>query len=298
MSKHNPDANNHYHDSHDNTNHDNAGNCKDCNIVKDLLPLYLEELCTEDSRNYVEAHLAQCASCQNTYTILKHDIRDTAAVQDQEINAFKKLKTYFAGQMITGYLLFLAVLSIGVFTLLLTVSTNSFYFGVYALLMPLTILATDFAFHGKAELPRAKSAGTLLIPQVLLLLLSVIMMFYVFLTLYLNPVSTPLGIPLKKTGPVLAAIFWVVTLLSLILLALYLYQTVREKICYGIMPAVSILCIFLNLTYLSMLYRMSSFESLFAELLRNTLILCAISALLPLITESVRRACAPKKPFK
>lgn len=246
----------------------------------------------------MEAHLAQCAACQNTFALLKNAVHDTAEVQDQEINAFKKLKTYFAGQMITGYLLFLAVLGIGVFTLLLTVSTNGFYFECYVLLMPLTIIATNLAFHCKAEPTRAKFDSTLLIPQTLMLLFSMSMMFYVFLTLYHNPDSTPLGIPLHRTGPLMCAIFWAVTLLSLILLALYLYQTIRGKIRYGITPTVSILCIFLNLTYLSMLYRMSSYETLAAELLHNTLILCAVSAVLSLITRKVHRARASHNPLK
>ncbi len=265
-----------------------------CNIVKDLLPLYLEELCSDDTRSFVEAHLAQCDACQNTCALLKHPDTVTESVRDQEINVFKKLDSYFAGKMLTGYLLFLAVLSIGVFTLLLTVSINRFYFGCHALLMPLTMLATDFAFHGKAERSSAKPGRELLIPQILLLLFSMIMMFYVIFALCFNPDSTPLGVPLHQTGPILAAIFWAVTLLSLALLALYLYRSTRKKIYHGTLPAVSILCIFLNLTYLSMLYRMSSLEMLFAELLHNTLILCAVSVLLLLVMELFHRAQASK----
>lgn len=278
-------------------NHDNTGNYNRCNIVKDLLPLYLEDLCSEDTRNFVEAHLEQCTDCQNTCSLLKHAGPDTDAVQDQEINAFKKLNAWFSGQMLTGYLLFLAVLGIGIFTLLLTVHVNQYYFESCALLMPLTIFATDFVFHGKSGQPDAGFGRALLIPQCLMLLFSMGMMFYVMLSLYLTPDSTPLGVPLSETGPILAALFWAVTILSLIVLALYLHRSTRNRIYRSLLPAVSILCIFLNLTYHSMLYRMSSPDALILELVCNTLILCAVSVSVLLITGLFHRSRGSEKPF-
>ena len=38
-----------------------------CEIVKDLLPLYEEELCSIDSKKSVEEHLKQCKDCQTCY---------------------------------------------------------------------------------------------------------------------------------------------------------------------------------------------------------------------------------------
>lgn len=259
-----------------------------CNIVKDLLPLYLEELCSEDSKNYVEEHLAQCEVCRNSCALLKPDNLTADAAETMEINAFKKLKTFFTVQMSISYILFLSVLSISVFILLLTVSVNNFYNLCYALLMPLMMLATDLAFRHNTVLSAPKSGRILLIPQILLLLISAGMKFYVTLALYNNPDSTPLGVPLPKTGPILALIFQTVIILSLAILAACLYQAVQKKIHYGILPNISILCIFLNLTYISMLYKMSTFESLFDELIHNTLLLCGICALLTIIMHIIR----------
>lgn len=273
-----------------NHNHNHSNNIPDnCNIVKDLLPLYLEELCSEDSKNYVEAHLAQCEDCQNSCALLKPGSLTADAAETQEINAFKKLKAHIIEQKLIGYLLFLAVLGVGIFTLLLTVSANRFYFVCYALLMPLTILATDFAFRSKTAASPTKSDRALLITQSLLLLSSACMMFYVALTLYHAPDSTPLGVPLPQTGPLMAALFQTVIILSLLILAACLYQIIRAKIHYGILPGISILCIFLNLTYLSTLYTMIPPESLLVGLARNTLLLCGICALLTIILPMIQR---------
>lgn len=39
------------------------GDNKECNIVRDLLPLYVEGLASNDSREYVDTHLAVCPEC-------------------------------------------------------------------------------------------------------------------------------------------------------------------------------------------------------------------------------------------
>lgn len=42
-----------------------------CDIIEDLLPLYAEELASEDSRALVEEHLADCSSCRAALSTMK-----------------------------------------------------------------------------------------------------------------------------------------------------------------------------------------------------------------------------------
>ena len=35
-----------------------------CNIIEDLLPLYVDDMVSEDSRKLVEEHLKECLACQ------------------------------------------------------------------------------------------------------------------------------------------------------------------------------------------------------------------------------------------
>ena len=37
-----------------------------CEIIRDLIPLYLDKVCSEDSRKLVEEHLAECSECRKT----------------------------------------------------------------------------------------------------------------------------------------------------------------------------------------------------------------------------------------
>ena len=43
----------------------------DCNVVKDLLPLYVDECCSEESEKLVVSHLDDCESCRRAYGQMK-----------------------------------------------------------------------------------------------------------------------------------------------------------------------------------------------------------------------------------
>lgn len=44
-----------------------------CNVIEDLLPLYHDGVCSEESKNLVEEHLKECASCKDVLHTLKEE---------------------------------------------------------------------------------------------------------------------------------------------------------------------------------------------------------------------------------
>ena len=62
---------------------------KDCSIVQDLLPLYAEDLLREETKEYVDGHLAQCASCRTELTALRAEVAP-ASVSAQPLRDLKK----------------------------------------------------------------------------------------------------------------------------------------------------------------------------------------------------------------
>lgn len=55
-----------------------------CNVNKDLLPLYVDDVCSEESKDLVEEHLSECEECQNYYDALKEGIPKEAVEKDRE----------------------------------------------------------------------------------------------------------------------------------------------------------------------------------------------------------------------
>lgn len=45
-----------------------------CNVIRDLLPLYLDEVCSMDSRKLVEEHLEHCKDCRREFEEMKVEL--------------------------------------------------------------------------------------------------------------------------------------------------------------------------------------------------------------------------------
>ena len=44
-----------------------------CNIIEDLLPLYIDDMVSEDSRQLVGEHLKECAACRKMLDEMKKE---------------------------------------------------------------------------------------------------------------------------------------------------------------------------------------------------------------------------------
>lgn len=79
----------------------------DCNIIRDLLPLYADEVCSEASRQLVDEHLAECADCTDVLKkIRENEIESGLKEERNEIISAqaKKFRTRSAtiGSTIAG----------------------------------------------------------------------------------------------------------------------------------------------------------------------------------------------------
>ena len=61
----------------------------DCQIIKDLLPLYIDKVCSEESANAVEEHLRSCPICEADLTKLQAT-PDIAPVVDEDFESAVK----------------------------------------------------------------------------------------------------------------------------------------------------------------------------------------------------------------
>ncbi len=63
-----------------------------CEIIKDLLPLYHDGVCSNDSRTMVEEHLAYCDNCKAELQAMDEELPIKNAEQNlNEAEAVKKL---------------------------------------------------------------------------------------------------------------------------------------------------------------------------------------------------------------
>lgn len=68
-----------------------------CPIIEDLLPLYIDGACSEESKVIVEEHLKECSLCSDKFNAQKSNLIVTDNVINQNLKSkkpFKKIKKY------------------------------------------------------------------------------------------------------------------------------------------------------------------------------------------------------------
>ena len=78
---------------------------KDCSIVQDLLPLYAEDLLREETKEFVDEHLAQCEACRAELDALKADVKPASV----SVQPLRNLKRQLQRKRLTAVLLAVAL---------------------------------------------------------------------------------------------------------------------------------------------------------------------------------------------
>lgn len=63
---------------------------KECKIVQDLLPNYIEKVTTEETNNYIENHLKTCEECQKVYSSMTENLNTKPTVEEKEVRYMKR----------------------------------------------------------------------------------------------------------------------------------------------------------------------------------------------------------------
>ena len=65
-----------------------------CEIIADLLPLYIDDICSDESRTAVENHLSECEKCRHYYEVMKvkYDFAENPNNDSEDIKMADSLK--------------------------------------------------------------------------------------------------------------------------------------------------------------------------------------------------------------
>ena len=71
----------------------------DCNIVRDMLPLYLEKMASDDTVSFIQEHLDSCEQCRTEFEKMKNFEENRifkdidVPYDDVDVKPFKKIKS-------------------------------------------------------------------------------------------------------------------------------------------------------------------------------------------------------------
>lgn len=109
-----------------------------CEIIRDLIPSYVDGICSQSSREAVEEHVEECAECRVSLETLRRTVLGGNRVNRSELDHMKKVKQHFIRK---------SVLIVGALILAQLLVGDTFYHfelwyseGLYYVIFPLTAL--------------------------------------------------------------------------------------------------------------------------------------------------------------
>lgn len=113
-----------------------------CNVVKDLLPSYIDKICSEESAQLVDEHLRECEECTKTKEQMEENLIAEKASKE-EIDLINRVKSRKQRRhtVYIGIIVFALIVNI---VMTLFVEYNLVSYPLHFLLLPATILALYF----------------------------------------------------------------------------------------------------------------------------------------------------------
>ncbi|MBB4826235.1 hypothetical protein HNO89_003472 [Sporosarcina luteola] len=100
-----------------------------CNVVKDLLPLYVDGICSEDTIEIVEEHVRDCDKCKAHLMMMQTDYVETIPEEVRDaVKPFKKINKKRRIQVVVAIVLTFLLTVIGAIVLHDTGALNHIFF--------------------------------------------------------------------------------------------------------------------------------------------------------------------------
>lgn len=244
-----------------------------CNIIRDLLPSYVDDICSEDSRHLIEEHLEGCEQCRTHLKLLKDTTLTDEQGEQKQIFYLKKIKRHYEKGLVS--LVFLTLMLIGG-ALYMVNHYGAIRGNVLYMILPVFLITAYCLMPDNPLAPRRlKFSGMLVTGSILTSVLAIA--YYGYAVFYfcrdmLDGITEigPFGVPLNETGPYLEKrliLMLIAQLILFILANILIFSGYRiHKSIYGF----TITGFWLITGYLCSLHNMSAVEGLYQLLTSMT----------------------------
>ena len=255
-----------------------------CNIIKDLIPSYIDQICSDESRQAVDEHILTCQACKAYMETMKKELT-TEEAEPQQLQYMKKVKRHYE----------LNVFAIGIFlficaagTFIVITRVGRIPIRMYNIILPVFIIAA-YAFLPKDSFTQKKTKQS-----AILIILS---LFATAATISLLPqslnwisgVHTPFNISVDKLGPFMTKCLAALVIVQMAILIISVIQKYRDYLINRRIYALTLTGICISLAFITHLYNMTTPESYARSVSVSLFSLCAEGIATLVVMELVSR---------
>lgn len=241
-----------------------------CDIIRDLLPSYVDGICSESTRQCIEEHIENCQDCKENIRILKETEISAIKLEQQQINFAKKINKNIQNKGIIDSILLLAFMLLSVLVIEYQNRYNQWNYSmignIYLITLPIFMLLTYIlTLYQTKRIKIQKSDMILNIVSVLLDLYAAFLIYYGFRCTFHE--KSFFGIELSQIGLVIHRQFIIAILIQFIIFIWNLLKVVKKGFISSIFLNLNLTGVFFILSLHLWLSRLGSpyFESTLIE---------------------------------
>lgn len=243
-------------------------NKKECDIIKDLLPSYVDNICSEASKEWIEAHLADCEECRATAEALKTTEFSVKQMDFAQVDAAKKVKKKQIGSslVILSLCMFVVLVTAGIFA-----EGNSMvsHLVLYAEL-PICMVISWFTNRSRqAKRSWDKWDTVSLVAAVLATGYGIAALFFMVMN-GIGGRTILLGMEINEVGPFLSLQLVSCAVVCFVIYVIQMIRLYRKGSTNSVILSLCLMGIFLMLAYSASLGNLSDIESAVLQLKKVT----------------------------
>lgn len=246
-----------------------------CDIVRDLVPSYLENICSESSEKAVEAHLSECADCFKYVQSMRETTIEGGQVYLKEMDHMKKIRRYYDKKVLVNLI---GIVVAALVVIWCMVQDWNLELDVYGCIAPVVTLVLMFLLK---DGQRYQEKGKIHIAGEILSVLGIVYMIGISWceTYWTERFEGPFGMSLYKTGPFILYQIIAVVIMETVLFGWSLRDAMQKDRRMGITPAAALVGIIYGMAVTETLYRMDDMSVIW-ELFWQMLLVFGVEAII------------------
>ena len=228
-----------------------------CDIIKDLIPVYADEICSEATKICVEEHMKDCSECRRMLALYKDSALTDTKLEQKSLDGLKKLKRRMKYQNVICCLLMVLLTVTGFCAFTNTVFlSQSAYLALFITFILMTFLiGMDYKDKKPPCMTEYATGAVSFLADIYITL----MLFY-----FIRKISTgviPFGMDVTQCGPFLLVQFIIAFIIQFALLIYHFICIVKKNKNCSWLLCLDITGLSLAQQYASWLYHMDTPEN-------------------------------------
>lgn len=258
----------------------------DCGIVQDLIPSYVDGLCSESSKQCVEEHIKECEECRAFFEECRTVELSGKVLEEQQLDGLRKVKRKIKWQNMFSYGLLLVVIVFAAYFFTMNIGTIGvrWYYGLYAVAVAATFVVT---MQGKSNVKYEKVEKVM--AGLSLAAIAYALFWYCFMMLPAAKGNVPLGLEPGRVGPFLHRHTGIALATEIVVFAYTMVRYMkRDIVCRGTL-LISLTGLFFILAQTTLLGNLSELEVHMQNFMEAATVILGAGALCGLVLWGVEK---------